>query len=308
MNKYLLYIIRLSLLFVMSFCCVSCDIIEGLFGCGPIVDPGENYIKEYNPAKAGADIVGKYNVTRGDKAILKDEKLYILGGSGKTGVVSVYTMTDTTPDCICDVTFDIDSVLPSYRYYYGECIIPVHDKIMAMVSVSDGTNDQNVIFSMEYDGSDFVVMDISADFIRLDSVKYADYIVSENQLYIYSDNYTYYNDGLILSLYSYNKDKNGFNLINFFPASDIIYRNDKSYWSLSTQWGDIVDHDWLVFRYLSIDYYDNAVQDCKICLSYLDFDYFYFRVLYVFTKDDYIWLFAKYTKENRCELIKLKLL
>ncbi|MBR6198832.1 MAG: hypothetical protein IKQ61_01065 [Spirochaetales bacterium] len=312
MNNLLQKMMRFFIIAVILFCHTSCDLVALLLGIEPHVSPGENYIQEYNPQKAGAEIVSRHKIVKGDKAILKENKVYVLGGSSKIGYVAVYdmdNMIDTTHDCVYDVTFDISEVFQNYQYRYGKCLIPMEDKFIMLMSVGDGTNDMNVVLSMGYDGSHLAAIDISADFIRPDSVINADYLLSENRLYIYSDNYTYYNDGLILSQYSYNDDSETFSLINFCPDDRVLQRSDVFSWYWSYNSSDmVIDGDWLIYHYLNIDYYDKALQDKRICLSYLDFPFYSFDFVSSFSIDDYIWLFTKEENKNYCELIKLKLL
>ena len=68
------------------------------------------------------------------------------------------------------MTFDVSEVMPSYHYSSCKCLIPYNNKMLMLLSL-DGTTDCNMFFSINDDGSELAVLDVSNDLLKFTGAK-----------------------------------------------------------------------------------------------------------------------------------------
>ncbi len=289
------------IIFIMAILC----------GCfPPSVQPARADVSEYNPKKAGAEIAARYEAVTADNITLSQNKMYLLSGSSQMCTVTIYDLSHDEPTLISDMTFDISAVMPSYSYRGCKCLIPYNNKLLMLMSL-DTTADLNcnAFFSINDDGSQFAVWDVSNDIPDLDKASSANYSPVSHTLHLYHSYKIDYDTRYILYEYSFDETNDTFSLRNFYPTGSVAAQNDGYKWSWSYErCGYTSSGAWLSCQYLTITPTDGSLPSHKIGYGYLDLSKYYDDLLTVFSIDNEIWLYIHQRKSHKYEFIKLHII
>ena len=274
----------------------------------PSVQPGRDYVQEYNPKKAGAEITARYEAVAADNITLCQDKLYLLSGSSEKNTVTVYDISHSKPTLIHDLTFDVSEVMPSYHYRSCKCLIPYNNKMLMLLSL-DGTTDCNMFFSINDDGSEFEIFDVSHDIQDLSNVYSANYFPADHILHLYNSYEVASDTRYLLYEYLFDETNDRFILNDFSSVESPSNQNDGYKWSWSYEsCGYTIGGEWLYCAYLTITSTADTEQSYKIYYGYLDLDMLYDYILTVFSIDDDIFLYIHREKTNKYEFLKLRML
>ena len=274
----------------------------------PSVQPGRAYVQEYNPKKAGAEITGRFDAAAGDNITLYHDKLFILSGSSKESTVTVYDISHSQPTFIYDLTFDVSEVMPPYHYESCKCLIPYNNKMLMLLSL-DGTADCNMFFSINDDGSEFKIFDVSKDIPDLSKVYSANYFPADHILHLYNSYKVASDTRYLLYEYLFDEINDRFILNDFYSVKSPSHQNDGYQWSMSAEsCGYTIGGEWLSCAYITITSTADYEQSYKIYYGYLDLAVYYDHILMVFSIDDDIFLYTYREIPDKYEFLKLRML
>ena len=277
-------------------------IISLLIACGlfkPSIEPETTYINEYNPQKAGAEIIAQYNVPKGLFANRQNDLFYMICENK----ILCFDISADELNIQREINFDTSSISDNpLLYAYG--FADFGDKLIFLASC-DKYGDDKMLLSVSTEGGQISYSeDVSADLGNAEALYYDD----ANDILFLSIKYKYYDRSIIScckkDLGNYeeiSKVKYDESVPTFFLLSDKAFCATKVY----------QDSSWCVHFYLH--FYMEFVEEkyTTVELGYLNLDVN--NILSVFSDDDgNIWLYVREydgeTKQDKYELLKLKLL
>ena len=308
---------KILLLGIIAVILCGCDVVDDVREIKkicepPSIHPRQVNVQEYNPKKAGAEIVARYEAVAGDNAVIDNDRLYVVGSSNALCHACIYDVSHSEMVFLNDLTFDIANVMPNYRCKSCKCIIPNSDKLLMLMSL-DGTTDCNVFVSLNLSDGGLAIMDVSNDISDLDNVYEATYITTEHKLKLYYLYTIYPSSRLMLCEYVFDEIEHRFTLCDFSPVRNIFKQNGAYQWIWSSErCGYTEEGDWLICSSIIITPLDNPQITYQIYTSYLDLSVNYsFITLFSLGGDDVynnMVLYVKQSKLNQYEFVKLRLI
>ena len=272
-------------------------------GCNPLIignEPENTYINEYNPQKAGAEIIAQYNVSKGLSVNRQNDLFYMICENK----ILCFDISADEVQIQREINFDFtaisnDPILHVYGFadfgdnliFLASCDKYGDDKIMLSVNAENG----QISYSE----------DVSADIANAESMYYDDI---NDILYLSFENR--YKDRRIVSF-----TKNDIGI--FENGTEIrqhtipVFLSGNGFCAYTYN----QDSSWTLHEYVHI-YKDYKTQNISMVeLGYLRMRFFSSsnKLLSAFSDDDgNIWLYVREynseTKQDKYELLKLKLL
>ena len=295
---------RMTLLVVIVFTFVSC-----FMPCDYPVDQ----VFEYNPKKAGAEIIARIPFHKADYVNYQNGQLYSLVYGKSEDTIKFFDLTNDNIIEKKTIAIPKTTFWEHYTYNYTQCVNIINDEMILLVNLTDNSTDKNFYSMLRFDEnySSLTFYDHSSDFTD-SNVEYKYYY--EYSLYYDSDTHNVYsvteidcNDKHTIRQYHYDESEEKFLVISdktiyesgyVFPTHDYCLFN--CYYV--TPNAAVID-ELCIYR----DYNYSSAK--KLNLTFLNLSY---ELIGAFFVDENLWLCAiEYnpdTRQYKYQLLKLKLL
>ena len=288
-------IIRHTFILFLSLILISCF----------IPDKPVDQVFEYNPKKAGAEIVARISFDDCNYMNYQNNQLYSVQNGKSADTVTFYDFTNDTVTAKKAITIPKSLFCKHYTYIKTQCVNIINDKMILLAKISDNSSDMSFSSLIRFDENDssMIFYDHSSDFENNQSI-YQFYYDTNHSLYLSMK--MYYYAGQKISQYCFDLSEQ-----KFIPDDNITF-SDSGYIFLTHDYCTMnhygVKPNAEVFNYLYINRY-NKQERKKLNLTFLNIRN---RLRGAFFDDENIWICA-YIKDNStqlssCYLLKLKLL